>query len=174
MNAAHLHLLLNHIPVLGVIFGFFLLLAALWRGSEELKRASLVVFLLAALITIPTYLTGEPAEEIVEKLPGVAATFIEQHEESAKIALIGMEILGIVALGGLLFFRHRNAPAWLTGVILLLAMVVGGWMIRTANLGGKIHHPEIRDHSSVGVSPSQSAPEAPLGEEGEEQERDPH
>ena len=44
MNWAHVHLMLSHLPVVGTIFGVLLLLLALLRKSEELKRVSLGVF----------------------------------------------------------------------------------------------------------------------------------
>lgn len=40
MNWAHVHLSLNHLPVVGTFFGVLLLLLALLRKSEELKRVS--------------------------------------------------------------------------------------------------------------------------------------
>jgi hypothetical protein len=88
MNWAHVHLLLNHVPVIGVAFGFFLLLLGVVRKSDELKRASLVVFVVVGALAVPTYLTGEPAEKIVRDLPGVSRALIEQHEDAAMFALI--------------------------------------------------------------------------------------
>jgi hypothetical protein len=41
MNPAHLHLMLNHIPVLGTAFCMALVGWALIQKSEELKRVSL-------------------------------------------------------------------------------------------------------------------------------------
>ena len=84
MNPAHLHLMLNHIPVLGMAFGLALVSLALLRKSEELKRISLGFLIVIALLAIPAYLTGEPAEELVENLPGVSKSSIEQHEEAAR------------------------------------------------------------------------------------------
>ena len=60
MNWAHIHLSLNHLPVVGTFFGVLLLLLALLRKSEELKRGSLGVFALTALLALPIYFTGEP------------------------------------------------------------------------------------------------------------------
>ena len=37
MNATHLQLMLNHLPVLGSAFGLVLLIFGLWRKSDELK-----------------------------------------------------------------------------------------------------------------------------------------
>jgi len=61
MNPAHLHLVLNHFPTIGFAVGLGLLAVAIALKKDELKRASLVVLFLAALITIATYLTGNAA-----------------------------------------------------------------------------------------------------------------
>ena len=53
MNVAHWHLILNHIPVLGIAFGLVVLGAGLWKSSEELKRLALVVFATSALLAVP-------------------------------------------------------------------------------------------------------------------------
>ena len=64
--------MLNHVPVIGTAFGLAMVGWALLRRSEELKKISLGVFVIVALLGIPAYLTGEPAEELVENLPGVS------------------------------------------------------------------------------------------------------
>ena len=46
MNGAQLHLLLNHFPILGTLFGLLVLAAGLWKKSEDLQKAALVCFLL--------------------------------------------------------------------------------------------------------------------------------
>lgn len=145
MNLAHLHLMLNHIPVLGIAFGLALVSLALLRKSEELKRISLGFLIVIALLASPAYLTGEPAEELVENLPGVSKSSIEQHEEAAQVAFAGVLIVGAAALGGLIFFRRRKlVPNWLSVIVLVLSLIVFALMARTANLGGFIRHAEIR------------------------------
>ena len=62
MNQVHLHLLMNHLPILGVPFGLLLLCAGMLRQSDELKKAALLTFVVAALLAVPVYFTGEPAE----------------------------------------------------------------------------------------------------------------
>jgi hypothetical protein len=144
MNGAHLHLMLNHLPVLGVGFGLLLLLAARFRKSTDLTRAALVVFVLAAGAAGTAYLTGEPAEEAVEEVAAVTEQSIEQHEEAATAALVLTGLLGTGALFGLVGYRRQALPpAWFTGTALIGALVAGGAMAYTANLGGQIRHPEI-------------------------------
>lgn len=154
MNTAHIHLLLNHLPLLGTGFGVLLLVLALARRSDELRRVSLAVFVLAALSALPTYLTGEPAEEIVEHLAGVSKPIIDQHEEAAEGAAIALAILGAVSLAALVRFRRSALPDWLAVSSLLLALVVAALMARTANLGGRIRHSEIRAENPATTSPT--------------------
>lgn len=108
MDLLHLHLLLNHFPVIGTIIGIALLLLGFVSKSDALKRASLAVFFVLALLTIVVYLTGEPEEERVEKSPGVSKAFIEEHEDAAMPALIAMEVTGCVAMIGFLYRSVRR------------------------------------------------------------------
>ena len=152
MSWAHVHLALSHVPVIGIFIVLLLLVIAKLRRSTELTRASYVLLVLMAASAVIVYLTGEPAEELVENLPGFSEAIVEEHEEVALIATIGMGVLGLVALVGLIRFKApRTAPAWYGRGVLLLALLMGGLMGWTANLGGEIRHPEIRAGGSAGL-----------------------
>lgn len=145
MNAAHLHVILNHIPIVGVPIGFALMLYGLLRGSTEVKRASLLVFIAMGVIAIPTFLSGQSAEDIVEHLPGVTHDVIENHETAGTIALGLTASLGGVALAALVWSWRTAAVSGLVAVLLLLGSgAVSGWLAWTGNLGGKIRHTEFR------------------------------
>jgi hypothetical protein len=150
MNLAHVHLLINHVPVLGTIFTLLLFAAGLVMRSRDVTKVAMAAMFLVALSAIPTYLTGPPSERIVEDLPGVSEAAIERHQESAGVSLAAVEVLGVAALIGLIVSRGgRAVPTWAVVVVLILALVTSGLMARTANLGGMIRHTEIR--SSVGA-----------------------
>lgn len=145
MNAAHLHLVLNHFPVMGLIFCLALLVAGMLRESPELVRTGLVFLVAVAVISIPVYLTGEPAEEIVEQLAGVSEAALEAHEDAALVSLIALEVIGALALFGLIAERRRQPPPrWLAPTLLALVIAVTGWVGWTSYLGGQIAHPEAR------------------------------
>jgi uncharacterized membrane protein len=151
MNIVHLHLLLNHLPVVGTVFGILILGAAwVWR-SAALARAGLATFVLLAIVGAIVFLTGEPAEELVEGLPGVAESAIEIHEEVALAATVALGLYGLLALGALIRYRTagRAIPRTLIATAFLLALVPAGAMGYTANLGGQIRHTEIRDGSAA-------------------------
>jgi uncharacterized membrane protein len=144
MSASHLHLMLNHLPILGTLFGAAVLAWGLLRGSEEVSRVGLGFFAFAALAAGATYLTGEPAEEAIEGRPAFSEAVVEAHEEFALYALVGAVVLGVLALALLAFYRQSPLSPGAGGTALAAALVVGGLMAYTANLGGKISHPELR------------------------------
>jgi uncharacterized membrane protein len=139
MNLAHLHLLLNHFPTVGLGIALGLFLAALLKKSEDLKQASFVAFFLLGLVAIPVYLTGSAAQVVLEDQPNVSQQVMAAHKDAALLALILMEITGLVAWIALWRFRR-----WHQTAVLVLAIVTFGLMARAANIGGHIRHPEIR------------------------------
>jgi len=146
MNGAQLHLMLNHLPVMGALFSLLLLGWSLIRRSAEVQRLALVVALLAGLSSVPAYLTGEPAEEVIEHMAGVDESYIDGHESMGKFALWCGVALGVVA--GVALAAGVKNPRWLsagTAITLLASALVFGVMGYTAHLGGQIRHPEIRD-----------------------------
>jgi hypothetical protein len=150
MDLAHLHLLLNHFPTIGSIMGGGLFVLSLITNSDDLKRASLVVLLGISLIAIPTYISGNGAQEAVKSLPGVSKTLIETHEGAALVALGFIEVTGAFAWLGLWQFRRlARVPNWNLAVILVLTAVTLGLMARASNLGGEIRHGEIRAEQRI-------------------------
>ena len=154
MNWAHIHLVINHIPLIGLGFTILLIVIGMFRNSRELVVVGLIFVILIALWAIPAYLTGEAAEELVENLPGISEQLIEEHEEKAKVALILIEITGVLALIALIGLRFSEKIFELISTLTLLLLIISGLFITwTANLGGKISHPEIRSDTTIQNAP---------------------
>lgn len=150
MNGAHLHLLLNHFPIVGGVFGIALLAFALLRRRSELTKVAMVTFVAVAGLGVLAYLTGEPAEDVIKGVGGLSESAMEQHEEAAFIAMIGAVAVGVYALIGLVALRKTPSPAgWFTRSLFVLAVGALGAMGWAANLGGQIRHPEIQGASST-------------------------
>ena len=148
MDAAHLHLLLNHGPVLGTVFGLLLLGYGLLRRRTEAMRIAFVVFVVVGVGAGAAYLTGEAAEEAIEAVVGVPEALVERHEDMAFFALWSAVALGVIALGALAWTRRR-APLRPGVLVLAVALGVAGVMGYTANLGGQISHVQIRPDARV-------------------------
>src|SRR3989449_3388227 len=145
MNLAHLHLILNHIPIIGTIIGLGLLIVSLVGDTDDLKRASLVVFAGVALLALPTFFSGVGAQGAIRKDAAVPASLIERHEGAAILALFFMEVTGALALVGLWrrdrLFTGKPGSSNLA-VILCFSIVTAGLMAREGATGGDIPHPE--------------------------------
>ena len=153
MNLAHLHLLLNHVPTIGFGFGIGLLAASLVRHSEDLKRASYVVFFGVALVAIPAYLSGNAAEFILKAERELPEDVVTAHQNAAMLALIPMEIAGLIGWLALRRIRRWHQPA-----VLLLSIAAFLLMARAANIGGQIRHPEILAAGSPAYAPLWPSP----------------
>ena len=165
MNEAHIHLMVNHFPVVGLVFAAGFLAVAMVRKSDVLVKAGLVLVVVVAAAAIPAYISGEGAEEVVEHQPGISESLIHDHEEKAELAFVLALITGGVGFGALFMGRQKEhvlrKGAMATLAVSAVTLVTLGL---TANSGGKISHPELRGDS----------PNASTGTFEEEREEDDH
>jgi hypothetical protein len=136
-----------------------LFLTSLVSKSDDLKRASLVIFVLIGLLTIPTYVSGNSAAETIcaggPKAPAcadpaVSKALIETHEGVALLAFAAIVLTAAFAWLGLWQFRRMSRPDnWTLAVILVLSLFAFTLVVRAANIGGEIRHPEIREAQEI-------------------------
>ena len=143
MSDAHWHLVLSHLPVLGVPFGAALFAVGLWRRNLTLERAGLITLVLAGVAAGLTYLTGESAEHAIENMAGRPESLIEPHEEAAFAGLIATGILACLAAVALWLMRREKLGPAMGWAMMALAVGVSLTMAWVAMLGGRIAHPEV-------------------------------
>jgi uncharacterized membrane protein len=155
MNWPHIHLLLNHVPVLGVLFGLILAVVAFWLNHAELKKIALWVSLVAGAAAGLVYFTGEQAEEALLRAPGIPQPLVLAHDDAAFYAVVAAVVLAVLSVVALVLMRRKARwPGWLAPAWFLVAVLTAGLISWTANLGGRIRHPEI-------ASTATQAPVAP-------------
>ncbi len=144
MDEVHIHLLTNHLPIIGGFIGLIIFVYGWFSRNIILKQTGLVVFIVAALGGILTFLTGEGAEDAVEDIAVVTRDAIHLHEDAAEMAFYMMQAAAAAAL--LLLIQYRRAVTnyrWLEYVCLLLMILSAIAMMRTGYLGGLIRHTEL-------------------------------
>jgi uncharacterized membrane protein len=140
MNWAYLHLVLNHVPIVGFPFALVLFAAGAALRKPDVERAGLVAFIAVGLVGYAAFLTGESAEEVAETIPGVLEAAIESHEETAEWAYalgLGTAVLAAVALG------RAGQMALVRGGVGVLALTTCILMGATGKTGGEIRHTEF-------------------------------
>ena len=144
MNDAHLHLLFNHLPIVGSLIGLLILAAGIFLKQGLVRKTAFAVLIFSALVTLPAFNTGEGAEQIVEELPSISHNLIHEHEEAAELALWLSNGLGILAL---IAFYLEHIQHKFSGMANLFTLIfsIGTFVsfAKTGNTGGEIHHPEI-------------------------------
>ncbi len=157
MNQIHIHLLITHLPIFGSILGGLVLAHGLWTDSNQTKIAAYNLFIISAIGAGIAYLTGEAAEESVEKLQGVIEATIKTHEEFSIFALVSLIILGVASILGLfLTLRKSSLTRTLAIIILFISLISFGLVARTGYLGGQIRHTEINSTNNPNLTPNEN------------------
>jgi hypothetical protein len=144
-SAPHWHLVLNHLPSIGALVAVCLLAAAQSAGSRDVTRASLILFVVLALVAIPTFMTGAAAGLAIQNTPGFSERAVAAHQDAALVALAALLVTGWLAWHTL--WRDRRHPGldgWRPLAVLGSALLALVLMLWAARLGGEINHPEIR------------------------------
>ena len=145
MNAAQLHLLFTHLPIVGLGFAILLNLVALVRKSPELQKLSLWFYILLGILALVAYLTGDGAGEIMETYPGITENIIEPHENIALFFLIGVLAVSGFSMIALYMTKTRETLLKRFSLYLIIAaLLVSILAVMTGTTGGAIRHTEIK------------------------------
>ncbi|MBK7232952.1 MAG: hypothetical protein IPH93_12000 [Saprospiraceae bacterium] len=158
MNLAHWHLVVNHLPIIFPLVGVIIMVTGLISKSEAIKRTAFMIFILGALAAIVAMSTGEGAEEVAEKISGVAENYIESHEKTAEtFAILSYILAGISLLGLWASFKQKTFSSIISIGTLFFAFVVLFFAKQTGTTGGEIRHTEIRSGNNVPASEKNNA-----------------
>ncbi|MGV1011938.1 MAG: hypothetical protein ACOYBS_05760 [Flavobacterium sp.] len=162
MNDAHLHMVVNHFPIIGTIFGLGILVVGIVMKHNVLKNTAYILFCVAAIFAAFSMSTGEGAEKLVEDMPSVGKKIIHEHEEMAEKLALVLYVLGAVSLVGLYLNIKKNAKASLVSFLALIIAVIAVFLGKaTGTTGGEVRHTEIR---------ADYVPEQSMGEATEDNE----
>jgi uncharacterized membrane protein len=170
MNDAHLHLVVNHFPIIGLILALGILVAGMILKNNSVKNTAYALFIVSAIFAAFSMGTGEGAEEAVENMPTVGKQIIHEHEEMAeKLALI-LYLLGVISIGGIYLNIKNHSKAKLVSFIALVVAIVGLYAaIQTGTTGGEVRHTEIRANAVPGAATEQNTT---AGEKAESEDKD--
>ncbi len=148
MDGAHAHLLFNHFPIIGSILSVLVLLAGFIIKNGIVKKTAMAMIVFTAVMTVPAFLTGEPAEEVLEAINQAPDAIIHEHEEMAEKGL-----WTTIAVGALALFAFVSSKKPIGGKLMKATLVLlianTFFLIQIGNAGGEIRHSEIRTGGTV-------------------------
>jgi hypothetical protein len=148
VNWPHIHLLINHFPVILTVVGSAVLLLALVTNRRGIWLYALATLTLAGLSAYPVFFTGDEAAHALRNTWYVVRDMVHEHDVSAGFALWSLLLTG--AASGYTWWRMLRRdlatlpPVWLRTTVTVLAAVTLAIVVRTAYLGGLIVHQSPR------------------------------
>jgi hypothetical protein len=152
---AHLHLALNHAPIIGIaVASLPVLIGILFHSRGALASGLLAV--LCCVGTMPLIMeTGEAARDgsfdgsTQPDLDKAGYDALRQHAGRAKATAPVTYAAGILALVALLaLIKFPRQAAWIGWAVLLANLLSVALAVWTAEAGGRIRHEEFRAYPS--------------------------
>ena len=151
-DPAYRHMLLNHVPVVGLAVALVALAAGLVLRQRVAIFIGLALVMLTSGMAFPIAQFGDAAyPAIYDTLNGHGRAWLDHHAEVAETwlpLLLGNAALALLAIGLGTQKKQLLNPA----AILVLLMTVGSLVAVSsiARSGGQIQHPEFRLQATPG------------------------
>jgi len=158
---AHLHLAINHVPIIGLAVACLpVLIGILFHSRGALASGLLAVILCAG--TMPAIMeTGEGAQEsfvdgsIEPGMDVAGKAAFKEHSHRAKATAPVVYAAGILALVALLaLIKFPRQAAWIGWAVLLGSALSIALSVWTAEAGGRIRHTEFRPETNPAATPA--------------------
>lgn len=145
MNEAHVHLLVNHLPIILPMIAILARITAFFLKTDALKQFALILLVLSGIFSFVSMQSGERAEEMIEQTVFFSETHVHEHEEAAELyAIFSYIIAGFAALSLWADVTKKSFALILTEITIGLCIISMYFAQKTGSTGGEIRHEEIR------------------------------
>ena len=143
----YIHVLINPLPIYGLVMGWIGLVIALFLKSRRAQIATLIIVLICAASAWPVYEYGEQAENpVISMADRDGQAWLAEHKDRAQDLVYffyALAVLSAVAIATPIKWPKSSMP--LTLAVVLLGAIVIGMGAYIAQAGGKIRHREFRN-----------------------------
>lgn len=149
MDSVRIHLVLNHLPVIGSGLALLALLVGIVRANLTVIRTALALAVVALAAVPVVSWSGEEAEKVVEDaawLDADGAEWLDEHEERGEVAINTLLSALAVCVIALAIGAWRESWLRVAAIVAAVSLAIGlGNGLWAAASGGKIRHTEIRN-----------------------------
>jgi uncharacterized membrane protein len=152
------HLFLNHVPIVGLIFGLVFTTIGISRASAQAMRAGLQIFVAVGVLAMPVGASGLLSAKLLATEPWLDANAVGTHQIAGIVTVIFLVALAGFASAVLVALRKAPTPSRammraMTGLA-TISLIAALW---TAYLGGGLRHSELHGMTSPTGSATQRA-----------------
>jgi disulfide bond formation protein DsbB len=143
----YVHVLLNPLPVYGLLISWIALIAALISKSRRAHIVALILVFVSSISAWPVYEFGEEAyDRVLTMTDDDGHAWLDEHQARAQkliYVFYALAVLSAAAIVVPLRWPKSSVPLALAVVVLGVAVLGSGCYIASA--GGKIRHREFRN-----------------------------
>jgi hypothetical protein len=148
MNWAHIHLIVNDMPIVGSALALVLLTVALISPARDAwARAGSLVLAIALCGVVAAFFSGDPAVDVITGVPRTSAKALSEHHVRALVAC-AFSAPGTAAVIGATVSARRNQGAYsrrAVTMVMLATLAMMAALVWTGQAGGRINHPELQE-----------------------------
>jgi hypothetical protein len=139
------HLILNHVPIVGLALGLVFFVSGLKQPATAAVLAGLRVFVAMGIVVLPVVGSGLMSATALANATWLDASAVSRHQLAGIVTLVVLVTLGALS-GAMLWVSRKTStlPRWGRTTILVLALVGFGTCLWTAYVGGRLRHSELR------------------------------
>ena len=150
MIPVQVHLVLNHVPLVGLVFGLIFSVLGMKRSSPQFYLAGLRIFWGMGVIAIPIVLSGLRSADALSGSSWLNAIAVARHQRAGMLTLVVLMALSAVS-ETILFRSHRSfvyPTKRVRTAVRVIASVGLGVMLWTSSLGGELRHTELKSEGA--------------------------
>jgi len=142
----YVHVLLNPLPVYGLLISWIGLIAALISKSRRAQIVTLILVFITSISAWPVYEFGkEGYDRVLAMTDDDGHAWLDEHEERAEKLIYIFYALAALSVAGIVVpLRWPKSTVPLAIVVVLLGAIALGSGCYIAYAGGKIRHREFR------------------------------
>ena len=143
----YIHVLINPLPVYGLLMGWIGLVIALLLKSRHAQVATLALVLISSALAWPVYEFGEQAYDRVQTMTDSdGQAWLDEHQDRAEDLIYifyALAALSAIAIAAPMKWPKSSVPLAVAAILLgAVTLGTGGYI---AYAGGKIRHREFRN-----------------------------
>ncbi|EKE26335.1 MAG: hypothetical protein ACD_4C00324G0001 [uncultured bacterium (gcode 4)] len=148
INAVHIHLLLNHFPVVLSVIWPVILVVWLFLNKKEVINTSLFIFIFVSLLSIPIYFSWGQAAWPVSAVSWVNLQALVMHYKVATYTFYVLLVLWFLSILTIYLNWNNNKFKFFYYIVLIFSILVLWWVSLTWYYGWAIRHTEIYDQAN--------------------------
>jgi uncharacterized membrane protein len=144
---AHLHLLVNDVPILGFFFvAVFLATALITNNRETWTRAALLTLVISFVGMIVAFFSGDPALKVIDGQPRTSGRALTQHHIRGLVASgLALVTIAIAIVTQMKSMKTGGSYSKKLITLLLVATFLSAAALAwTGEAGGRINHYELQ------------------------------